>query len=97
MPSQYWAKRGCLAEGGLFINVLNILSTTTPIVSKKFLLFINLWSYAVDDVIVKLSPLLLYHSVKTLFRVNDIMAITFAYIVCSGQVEYISDEATFFI
>ena len=43
-----WAKRGCLAEGGLFINVLNILSTTTPIVSKKFLLFINLWSYAVD-------------------------------------------------
>ena len=41
--------------------------------------------------------MLLYHSVKTLFRVNDIIAITFAYIVCSGQVEYISDEATFFI
>ena len=60
------------------MNLLNISSTATPIFANIFLLYINLWSKFVVEVIVKLYPLLLYHSVKTLFNVNDIIAIIFA-------------------
>ena len=38
------------------------------------------------DVIVKSFPLFRYHSVYTLFKVNDMIASIFARIVSSGQV-----------